>query len=721
MVDLGNLFVRDLDDRIVRWSKGCQRLYGFEPEEAKGHVSHELLQTRFPQPLEEIRRAVLEQGRWEGELVQRCRGGAEAIVASLWVLCRDDCGWPKDVLEVNNDITARRRAEAARQESEQRFRTMADAIPQLARMARADGHIFWYNQRWYEYTGTTPAEMEGWGWQKVHDPAVLPSVLERWRASLATGMPFDMEFPLRGSDGGFRTFLTRVMPLKDSAGQVVSWFGTNTDISERTRQAEELQRLNRTLRAHRDSDQALMRAADEAEYLERVCRIVVEDCGHAMVWIGFAEHDEGKTVRPIAHAGFDEGYLASLKVTWADTPRGRGPTGTAIRTGKPVACRNMLTDPAFAPWRNDAIQRGYRSSIACPLLTDGKAVGAIMIYSRQPDPFSEDEVRLLAALTDDLAYGITALRLRRTHAQAEASLEQAAEQRRLALEGADLGTWEYRFDTGDVFWDERCRTMWGLPQGDQIEYARAIERIHTDDRAGVDAAVQRALAGVDHGAYHREFRVVWPDESVHWVASHGRVYFEGSDTQCRGVRFIGVNRDITEEKRAQAAMRERNARFKLLSEVSARLLQTENPQALVEELCRRVMDHLDCDCFFNFLVDESSGRLHLNACAGIPETDAHRIEWLDYGVAVCGCVAQSGQRIVAEDIQRSADPRTSLVKSYGVQAYACHPLLAQGRVIGTLSFGTRRRPAFAADELELMRTVADQVALVMERMIAAQA
>ena len=112
------------------------------------------------------------------------------------------------------DITEQRRAEAAMRESEEKLRLLADTIPQLAWMARPDGHIFWYNRRWYEYTGTTPEEMEGWGWQSVHDPDVLPKVVDRWQGSIASGEPFDMVFPLRGSDGQYRPFLTRVNPLQ---------------------------------------------------------------------------------------------------------------------------------------------------------------------------------------------------------------------------------------------------------------------------------------------------------------------------------------------------------------------------------------------------------------------------------------------------------------------------------------------------------------------------
>ena len=136
------------------------------------------------------------------------------------------------------DITDIKKAHAALQESESRFRTMANAMPQLAWIARADGFIFWYNQRWYDYTGTAPEEMEGWGWQSVHDASELPKVLVRWQASIAAGEPFYMTFPLRGADGVFRPFLTRGFPLKDASGRVQQWFGTNTDVSE-LKQAEE--------------------------------------------------------------------------------------------------------------------------------------------------------------------------------------------------------------------------------------------------------------------------------------------------------------------------------------------------------------------------------------------------------------------------------------------------------------------------------------------------
>ena len=161
------------------------------------------------------------------------------------------------------DITERKRAQAALNENEERFRTMANSIPQLAWIARADGNITWYNRRWHEYTGKTPDQMQEFGSDSVLDPAALPLVMERWKTTLETGQPLDIETPLRGADGRFRTFLTRVEPLKDSEGRVVTWFGTNTDVEALKEAEEKVQRLNADLE---------QRVAERTEQLETANR-----------------------------------------------------------------------------------------------------------------------------------------------------------------------------------------------------------------------------------------------------------------------------------------------------------------------------------------------------------------------------------------------------------------------------------------------------------------
>ncbi len=165
---------------------------------------------------------------------------------------RDPDGTITGMVAAFNDVTEQRAAEVALRRSEEEFRALAENLPNLCWMANADGWIYWYNKRWYDYTGTTPAEMEGWGWQSVHDPRVLPAVMERWTGAIAGGVPFDMTFPLRGADGVFRPFLTRVAPVRDEQGAITRWFGSNVDVSEQQRNEAAIRESEARLREMAD-------------------------------------------------------------------------------------------------------------------------------------------------------------------------------------------------------------------------------------------------------------------------------------------------------------------------------------------------------------------------------------------------------------------------------------------------------------------------------------
>jgi diguanylate cyclase (GGDEF)-like protein len=190
--------------------------------------------------------------------------------------------------------------------------------------------------------------------------------------------------------------------------------------------ADELQRVKRALKTLRATNRALLRASDEVSLLNEICRVVVEDSGYRFAWVGYAEHDEQKTVRPMAHAGFEEGYLAIANITWADTERGRGPTGTAIRTGKPCVIRNMVTDASVAPWREEVIMRGYASAVALPLRVDQETIGVLNIRAGEPDAFDDEELNLLIETAEDLAYGIQTLRWKIEREQVEQTIRRMA-------------------------------------------------------------------------------------------------------------------------------------------------------------------------------------------------------------------------------------------------------------------------------------------------------
>jgi PAS domain S-box-containing protein len=193
---------------------------------------------------------------------------------------------------------------------------------------------------------------------------------------------------------------------------------------ERKRAEEKLARLNRTLRTLYECNQALVRATEENELLRSICRILVEVGGLRMAWVGYREFNQEKTVRPVAQAGYVDGYLERVNITWADTERGRGPMGTAIRTSTTSWNSDILTDPNMAPWRAEAVKRGYASSIALPLMSQGEAFGALALYTEDCDAFSRGTIEQYTDLANNLAYGVAALRTLEERKRAESEIRQ---------------------------------------------------------------------------------------------------------------------------------------------------------------------------------------------------------------------------------------------------------------------------------------------------------
>ncbi|MGA2813747.1 MAG: PAS domain S-box protein, partial [Candidatus Acidiferrum sp.] len=275
------IIAKDLNGKIKAWNHGAEKVFGYSASEAIGKSMLMLL------PPERVNEEsdILERIR-QGESVEhfettRVRKDGTTISISATISpIKDSGGTIVGASKIARDITEQKKAEEALRQSEERFRDMLNGIPQLAWMAKADGSIFWYNERWYEYTGTTSEEMAGWGWKSVHDPAFLPKVLEKWTVSIAEKTAFEMEFPLRAADGSFGTFLTRIVPLKNADGRVVRWFGTNTDISERVRAEQRLAELAREL-SQRAEELATSREALEAQTV--MFKLVLASMGEGLI------------------------------------------------------------------------------------------------------------------------------------------------------------------------------------------------------------------------------------------------------------------------------------------------------------------------------------------------------------------------------------------------------------------------------------------------------
>ncbi len=355
--------------------------------------------------------------------------------------------------ELNIEIEERKQAEETLRQSEIKYRTVADNTYDWEFWIDPQSRFIYCSPSCERITGHKPQEF-------LSDPALRPSLIHPDdRAKVEKHIReiehkevegVEEEWRYVRPDGTFCWVAHVCLPVYDDAGQFIGTRCSNRDITDRKKKEEELVRLNRTLRAISNSNQAMMHAKDESQFLKEVCDIIIKDCGHEMAWVSIAEDDENKTVRPAASAGFEEGYLQTLNITWSDTQRGRGPTGTAIRTGKISMCRNMQTDPAFEPWRNEAIKRGYASSIVFPLILGGRTFGALTIYSSEPDPFTKNEVELLTELAGDLSYGMATIRSRIERDRAQEAVKASEVRYRRLFEASRDGILILDSDSGQL-------------------------------------------------------------------------------------------------------------------------------------------------------------------------------------------------------------------------------------------------------------------------------
>jgi PAS domain S-box-containing protein len=349
--------------------------------------------------------------------------------------------------------------------------------------------------------------------------------------------------------------LINAEPDYDAAGEIAQVIVSFVDITERKLTEEALLRLNRELRAISNCNQALMRSEDEQTLVGDTCRIVCDDAGYRMAWVGYAENDEAKTIRPVAWAGVEDGYLAQAGITWADMERGRGPSGTAIRSGKSACFQDFGTDPLAAPWRESALQRGYRSSISMPLKDENaNTFGILTIYSTEPNAFTADETRLLEALAGDLAFGIMVLRERKERARAEERLRRNERSLIEAQRIAHLGNWELDLLNNVLTWSDEIYRIFEIdPEKFGASYEAFLNAIHPDDRDMVNAAYTNSV--INKTPYNIVHRLRMPDGRLKYVSEMSKTYYAPDG---KPLRSVGTVHDITERKLAEEEIRQLN-------------------------------------------------------------------------------------------------------------------------------------------------------------------
>jgi PAS domain S-box-containing protein len=328
------------------------------------------------------------------------------------------------------------------------------------------------------------------------------------------------------------------------------------EIAERARFEEQLRAANRTLRTINRCNEALVRATEEIELVKAICRILAEDGGMRMAWVGYKEENAARGIRRVANAGYDDGYLDRIDVGWADAPTGQGPTGVAIRTSELSWTDDIATDPRFRRWRDEALRRGYGSALALPLMSDRIAFGALTLYADRPHAFDEQTRSHFTELADDLAYGVMAIRTRADRARVEAELRRIEAYLEEGQRLTHTGSWAWNVASREnVYWSSEHYRIFGLdPATDAQSYEKALQRILPEDRANFMRILDTAIR--EKKDFDVDWRIPMPDGSLRYVHSVGHpVVDKGGEV----VEFVGTLVDVTEQHLAREALERENA------------------------------------------------------------------------------------------------------------------------------------------------------------------
>jgi len=334
------------------------------------------------------------------------------------------------------DITRHKRAEDVLRLAESKYRTLVESIPAVIYTAviNETNTTQYISPQIKSLLGFTPddykATPDTWRWQ-LH-PEDSKRVLHEVAQSHHSNEPLNSEYRMLTRHKNVIWVHDMAEVLRDEAGNPLLLRGVMVDITEQKRMELELVRANRTLIALCKVNEMLIHAENEEQLLDEACQNIVESGGYSLAWVGYAEQDTIKSVKPVALVGVDAGYINALNITWEDTEWNSEPTGTAIRTGQASIARGIQPDRSTL-WQIKALEHGFHASIALPIIVESKTIGALNIYASEPDAFGEQEAGLLNELVGDVAYAITTLRTGTSRNRAEEDIRMALEEKEVLL------------------------------------------------------------------------------------------------------------------------------------------------------------------------------------------------------------------------------------------------------------------------------------------------
>ena len=320
--------------------------------------------------------------------------------------------------------------EQALRESEKFFSGTLNDMLTFVAVLEPDGNVIFVNNTPLDVAGITLNDVKG----KMFYDALWWQYSEQVRQQIkedikncATGETLVHEIQVQTAEGGLLWIEYSMHPVYSENGEIKYLVPEGRDITVRKQAEDHIQHLQSVLKAIRDVNQLIVHEKNRQQLLQGACDILNQTRNYKLVWIGLI-HEDVRELLPVAQAGFEEGYLKTIKITWDDSETGKGPTGIAIRTQKPSIMRNIAGDPCYKPWREKALRRGYTASAAIPLVYKGRVFGALNVYTALSDAFDEEEIDLLVEVGQDIAFALHNIEMEEERKQAEEALRKVHEE-----------------------------------------------------------------------------------------------------------------------------------------------------------------------------------------------------------------------------------------------------------------------------------------------------
>ena len=644
--------------------------------------------------------------------------------------------------ELESEIVERIQIEEALVDSEERYRTLAEAAEDFIFIVDRSGIIQYLNSYAARKLGGNQEELTGMNLEQVFPKEMAGQQSHELKKVFADGLPVEVENQAC-FDGEDSWLSTSLVPIRDENGKFENVLGISRDITqrklaqdaleqskeglevmvaERTKELnsvnqrlkleldekklaeERLQAVNRALRTSMAASRALTGADGEPELLQQICQAVVNVGGYRFAWVGYAEEDQDKPVRPVAYAGYENGYLAAVKVTWDDsTTLGTGPVGGTICTGAPSVVRDVLIDEAYAPWRSEALKRGFASTVSLPLSTNGEVFGSLNIYAAEADAFDAEEVEHLSELAGDLSYGIGALRTRGERDEQAVALKRTGEQLSLLLQSLPIifYTSSAIDDFGVTYVSDNVTTFTGYtPEELTTDSAFWMDHIHPDDAPRAFEEIPKVF---DRGFHEYEYRWRGADGNYKWFLDILRLVKapDGEEDY-----IVGMWLDITARKQGEERLLE--VKDQLEEEAKIKSDELEEMRAsrdqTVEKLehqqrQNRLLNKMD-ELLQSCLTVEEAYTVFARFAGKLMENDSGALYLLDKTAQNYSLVAGWGSAPPAEQefgpsdcwslrlgkVHISAEGEASMRCSHAISTrqYLCTPVRLAGKAFGVL-------------------------------------